>query len=152
MSFPRHKSTCKRNSKPRISSPDLKTNNAIFHKRNAATAPISYAISAELYKPISDELNTIKFKGKRDKFQTEHNSELTMFYMAKRVLKEVGLKEKELNAELEQLTKEVAKKEEEQRTCYYEVQELSRIAHHVREGQRKKESDIFAGRRKQYEI
>ena len=46
------------------------------------------------YKPIADELNTIKFKGKREKFQTEHNSELAMFYMAKRVLKEVGLKRK----------------------------------------------------------
>ncbi len=104
------------------------------------------------YKPIADELNTIKFKGKREKFQTEHSSELTMFYMAKRVLKEVGLKEKDMRSELEHLTKEVAKKKEEQGKCYREVQELSRIAHHVREGQRKKESDIFAGRRNQYEI
>ncbi len=104
------------------------------------------------YKPIADELNTIKFKGKREKFQTEHSNELTMFYMAKRVMKEVGLKEKGMRLELEQLTKEVAKKKEDQRTCYYEVQELSRIAHHVREGQRKKESGIFAGRRNQYEI
>lgn len=104
------------------------------------------------YKPIADELNTIKFKGKREKFQTEHNIELAMFYMAKRVLKEVGLKEKDMRLELERLTKEVTKKKEEQGKCYREVQELSRIAHHVREGQRKKESDIFAGRRNQYEI
>jgi len=103
------------------------------------------------YKPIADELNTIKFKSKREKYQAEHNNELTMFYMAKRVLKEVGLKERELNAELERLTKEVAKKKEKQGKCYHEVQELSRIAQHVREGQRK-ESDIFAGRRNQYEI
>jgi len=104
------------------------------------------------FKPLADELNTIKFKSKREKFQTEHSNELTMFYMAKRVLKEVGLKEKELNAEFEQLTKEVNEKKEEQGKCYHEVQELSRIAQHVREGQRKKESDIFVGRRKQYEI
>lgn len=80
------------------------------------------------YKPIADELNTIKFKGKREKFQTEHNSELAMFYMAKRVLKEVGLKEKDMRSELEQLTKEVNQKKEEQGKCYHEVQELSRIA------------------------
>ena len=71
-----------------------------------------------------------------------------MFYMAKRVLKEVGLKEKDMRSELERLTKEATKKKEEQRKCYHEVQELSRIAQHVREGQRK-ESDIYAGRRNQ---
>ncbi len=75
-----------------------------------------------------------------------------MFYMAKRVMKEVGLKEKDMRLELERLTKEVAKKKEEQGKCYHEVQELSRIAHHVREGQRKKESGIYVGRRNQYEI
>lgn len=104
------------------------------------------------FKPIADELDGIKFKGRREKYKAEHNNELTMFYMAKRVLKEVGLKEKDMRSELERLTKEATKKKEEQRKCYHEVQELSRIAHHVREGQRKKESDIFAGRRNQYEI
>lgn len=113
---------------------------------------LRHAENYRRYKPVVDELNTIKFKGKREKFQAEHNSELTMFYMAKRVLKEVGLKEKDMRLELERLTKEVAKKKEEQGKYYREVQELSRIAHHVREGQRKKESDIFAGRRNQYEI
>lgn len=103
------------------------------------------------YKSIADELDSIKFKGRREKYKAEHNSELTMFYMAKRILKEVGLKEKELNAELEQLTKQVNEKKEKQRKCYHEIQELSRIAQHVREGQRK-ESDIFASRRNQYEI
>lgn len=104
------------------------------------------------YKPIADELDSIKFKGRREKYKAEHNNELTMFYMAKRVLKEVGLKEKDMRSELERLTKEVAKKKEEQRKCYHEVQELSRIAHHVREGQGKKEYCIYAGRRNQYEI
>jgi len=103
------------------------------------------------YRPIADELDGIKFKGKREKFQTEHNSELTMFYMAKRALKEVGLKEKDMRSELERLTKEMNEKKEVQGKCYLEVQELSRIAQHVREGQRKK-SDIYAGRKNQYEI
>ncbi len=113
---------------------------------------LRHAENYRRYKPIADELDTIKFKGKREKFQTEHSSELTMLYMAKRVLKESGLKEKDMRLELERLTKEVNEKKEEQGKCYHEVQELSRIAHHVREGQKKKESGIFAGRRKQYEI
>lgn len=113
---------------------------------------LHHAENYHRYKTVVDELNTIKFKGKREKFQAEHSNELTMFYMAKRVLKEVGLKEKDMRLELERLTKEVAKKKEEQGKCYREVQELSRIAYHVREGQRKKEFDIFAGRRNQYEI
>lgn len=104
------------------------------------------------YKPIADELDGIKFIGKREKFQKEHNNELTMFYMAKRILKEIGLKEKDMRLELERLTNEVNEKKEEQENCYHEVQEISRIAYHVREGQRKKESDIYAGRRNQYEI
>jgi len=38
------------------------------------------------FKPVYDELNGIKWKGRRQKFQTEHEHELSMFYMARREL------------------------------------------------------------------
>ena len=39
-------------------------------------------------KPVFDELNAIKWKGKREKFKTEHDSELRRFYAVRRKLKE----------------------------------------------------------------
>ncbi len=38
------------------------------------------------FKPVYDELNGIKWKGRRQKFQIEHEHELSMFYMARREL------------------------------------------------------------------
>lgn len=113
---------------------------------------LRHAENFRKYKPIADELDSIKFKGKREKFQKEHNSELTMFHMAKRILKEAGLKEKDMRSELQRLTAEMNEKKDEQVKIYHEVQEVLKIAYHVREGQKKKESGIYPDRRNQYEI
>lgn len=39
-------------------------------------------------KPIHTELNNIKFKKQREKFETSHDAELRLFYAARRILKE----------------------------------------------------------------
>ena len=46
---------------------------------------------AEMYaetKPVFDQLNKIKFKKRREKFQAEHENELRRFYLARRKLKD----------------------------------------------------------------
>ena len=37
-------------------------------------------------KPIFDEMNRIKWKGKREKFQESHDQELRMFYVSRRMM------------------------------------------------------------------
>ena len=39
-------------------------------------------------KPVHTELNNIKFKKQREKFETSHDAELRLFYAARRILKE----------------------------------------------------------------
>ena len=42
----------------------------------------------EKLKPFFEKLNAIKWKGQREKFKTEHESELRQFYAVRRKLKE----------------------------------------------------------------
>ena len=39
-------------------------------------------------KPVYDELNGIKWKKQREKFETAHDADLRLFYTARRILKE----------------------------------------------------------------
>ena len=50
-------------------------------------------------KPVYDELNGIKWKKQREKFETAHDADLRLFYTARRILKEnIGGKPVPLNA------------------------------------------------------
>ena len=49
---------------------------------------LRYDASYQKLKPLFDEMNAIKWKGKREKFRTDHAEELRRFYMARRKLKE----------------------------------------------------------------
>ena len=50
-------------------------------------------------KPVYDELNGIKWKKQRDKFEVDYNADLRMFYTARRIIKEkLGDKPIDLNA------------------------------------------------------
>ena len=40
------------------------------------------------YQPVLEKLNCIRFKGRREKFKQEHEKELTLYYMARRKLKD----------------------------------------------------------------
>ena len=65
-------------------------------------------------KPVYDDMAKIFFKGRRKEFQDQHHSELNSFYKARRLLKEMGHEEADLNAmkkrwekQIEQLTNEI---------------------------------------------
>lgn len=47
---------------------------------------LRYAEQYKCFKPLYDELRTIRWKPKREKFKAEHESELRQFYMARRKL------------------------------------------------------------------
>ncbi len=51
---------------------------------------IRYADDFKRLRPLYDELNSIKFRKKRDAFYAEHESELKLFYLAKRKLDAVS--------------------------------------------------------------
>ena len=63
---------------------------------------------AELYnrfKPLHDQLNAIKWKPKRERFKSEHESELRQFYLARRKLPD-GIHVAEWQRELVTLERE----------------------------------------------
>lgn len=97
------------------------------------------------YKPIVDELNGIKFKGKRELFQAAHDRELTAFYMAKRILKE-KVPGNKLNTtawqkEMDGLISACKQEKGKQSAAYDEMRSVIKIVSHVQEGQRKLEAD-----------
>lgn len=47
---------------------------------------LRYAESYQKLKPIYDEMNAIKFKGRREKFKEAHDGDLRLFYLARRKL------------------------------------------------------------------
>lgn len=47
---------------------------------------LRYAEQYERFKPVHDELRSIKWKSKRERFRAEHESELWQFYLARRKL------------------------------------------------------------------
>ena len=47
---------------------------------------VRYAKLYKRFKPLHDQLNAIKWKSKRERFKSEHESELRQFYMARRRL------------------------------------------------------------------
>ena len=117
---------------------------------------LRHAENYKKYKPLVDELNAIHFKGKREKFQTEHENELTQFFMAKRILKDKvpdgKLKTTTWQAEADELLASCENDKKQQKTAYDEMKKLSEIVFHVREGQRKLDADHSIGKRYEHEL
>lgn len=59
----------------------------------------------ERFKPLHDQLHTIKWKAKREQFKAEHESELRQFYLARRKLPD-GIHAAEWQCELDTLERE----------------------------------------------
>ena len=66
---------------------------------------LRYAELFKSLKPVHDELCAIRWKSKREKFKSEHESELRQFYMARRKLP-VGIHTAEWQRELDALKRE----------------------------------------------
>lgn len=117
---------------------------------------LRHAGNYKKYKPLLDELNAIRFKGKREKFQAEHDNELTQFYMAKRILKDKfptgSFKTADWRTEIDSLVSSCENDKQQQKTAYDEMKKLTEIVFHVREGQRKLTADRSVNRRHAHEL
>ena len=94
--------------------------------------------TAEAYKelkPIFDEMNQIHWKGRREKFAQEHDSDLRRFYAVRRVLQEtVGDKKltpKAWQSELEQLKSEYSQLSAGYQPIRKEMLRLLQVQHNV---------------------
>ena len=92
---------------------------------------IRYADDFKRLRPVYDELNAIKFRKKRDAFYAEHESELQLFYLAKRKLDAVSPDHKfpvpAWKKELKKLEVSYKKQSEELEPIRRELKELYRI-------------------------
>ena len=92
---------------------------------------IRYADDFKRLKPLYEELNAIKFIKKRDAFYAEHESELRLFYLAKRKLDAVSPDHKfpvpAWKKELKKLEVSYKKQSEELEPIRQELKELYRI-------------------------
>lgn len=116
---------------------------------------VRHAENYRRYKPLVSEINSIRWKGKREAFKTAHDSELTQFYMAQRILKEKVPDGKnrtaEWKAEISKLTEENEEMNEQQRKTYQKVKTIFKIVSHVEEGQRTYEGKRNVLRQQQQE-
>ncbi len=107
------------------------------------------------YKPLVDKLNDIRWKKKREEFQAAHDYELDQFYMARRVLKEAAPDGKsrtaEWKSEIAKLTEENKELHARQSVTYQEVQKITHILSHIREGQRAYDGERMHTQHRQHE-
>ena len=108
---------------------------------------IRYADDFKRLRPLYEELNTIKFKKKRDAFYAEHESELRLFYLAKRKLDAVSPDHKfpvsAWKKELKELEATYKKEAEKLKPIREELKELYKIKaiteNYIRKGVQQKE-------------
>ncbi len=71
--------------------------------------------NAKRLQPLIDKMNTIHWKGTRDKFQASHRTDIDLYYTSKRILKDVHHVSKV----------DISKWEEEQEALYQQEEKLS---------------------------
>ena len=78
-------------------------------------------------KPVFDEMNRIKWKGKREKFQESHDQELRMFYVSRRMLDGIPITPKKWEQELAALEQAHKNEYQVQAPLYEELKMLWKV-------------------------
>lgn len=78
-------------------------------------------------KPVFDEMNRIKWKGKREKFQESHDQELRMFYVSRRMLDGIPNTPKKWEQELAALEQAHKNEYQVQAPLYEELKMLWKV-------------------------
>ncbi len=112
------------------------------------------------YQPVFDELQTIRWKGKKEKYKAEHDRELTIYYAARRTLKENPGNPAAWRKELEQIETEITQLNQQRSELYSDVQMLFQIqnavnqvlheerkaeqqtTHQIEQNEKRKETDL----------
>ncbi len=86
-------------------------------------------------KPVHDELNGIKWKKQRERFKADHDSELRLFYLARRILREKlsgkPVTVKDWQREYESLKAEYAELSKQHKPLRDELIKLRGVQYHV---------------------
>ena len=102
-------------------------------------------------KPVYDELNGIKWKRQREIFGTSNDTDLRMFYTARRIIKEkLGDKPIDLNAwkwEYDRLRKEYAALSPQHRPLREELLKIQRVQYYVDRVLKQQESALETQRK-----
>lgn len=91
---------------------------------------LRYAELYKRFKPIHEQLSTIKWKSKHEQFKSEHESELKQFYLARRKLSD-GIHTAEWQHELDTLARENAAVYAEYKTLHAELTKLMDVKYCV---------------------
>ena len=107
-------------------------------------------------KPVADKLKTIRFEKSRQKYKTEHDEELRLFYMAERKLKgqvvDGKLPAAAWRAEKARLETEYRDLQTELTPLYADTKKLWAIHYNIYEVQHEQERQNAAARQKKSEI
>ena len=107
-------------------------------------------------KPVADKLKNIRFEKSRQKYKTEHDEELRLFYMAERKLKGQAVDSKlpaaEWRAEKSRLETEYRDLQQELTPLYADVKKLWAIHYNIYEVQHEQERQNSVTRQKKQEI
>ncbi|MCC8080307.1 MAG: MobA/MobL family protein, partial [Oscillospiraceae bacterium] len=116
---------------------------------------VRHAENYKRYKPLVSEMDSIRWKGKREAFRAAHDSELMQFYMAQRILKKKAPDGKnrtaEWKAEISKLMEENEAMNGQQSKTYQEIKTIFKIVSHVEEGRRAYEGGRDISRQNQQE-
>ena len=93
--------------------------------RNLLSADAAY----QKLKPLFDEMNAIKWKGRREKFRAEHQQELRQFYAVRRLLKENSDAEGKYSTAAWKM--ELAKLDHERQAEYEQYKEINENYQHL---------------------
>ena len=104
-------------------------------------------------KPVYDELNGIKWKKQREKFETAHDADLRLFYTARRILKEkLGGKPITLTAwkqEYDRLQAEYAMLSPQYKPLREDLMKMRRVQYHLDRALQRRQPEQEAPKKKQ---
>ncbi len=100
-------------------------------RRKDLTELLRCSENRKKYQPVFDELQTIRWKGKKEKYKVEHDRELTIYHAARRTLKENPGNPAAWCKELEQIETETAELNQQRGELYGDVQMLFQIQNAV---------------------
>ncbi len=102
-------------------------------RRKELTELLRCSENMKKYQPVYDECQSIRWKGRKEKYKVAHDRELTIYYAARRTLKENPGNPAAWRKELEQIESETTELNQQRGELYGDVQMLFQIKNAVQQ-------------------